>query len=95
MEQIEIGDHVRHEPSGEEWVVARIAGDLLFWCGWPTGCTKLSECTLIEKASPASRAALIDELKRLPPSDSRHYADNDRLSGPNAERREGRVGGES
>lgn len=70
---IEIGDHVRHEPTGEEWVVARISGDTLWWCGWPTGCTVLSECTLVEKASPESRAALIDELKRLPPSDSRHY----------------------
>lgn len=52
------GDVVRHGPSNEEWVVAYAdheRGDLA-WCGWPEGIAKLSDCTLVRKATPKERA---------------------------------------
>ena len=76
MEQIEIADHVHHGQSGEDWVVARVTDEHVYPAGWPESRALLSDCTLIHKASRDSRARLIADLKRLPSSDSRHYADN-------------------
>lgn len=57
---IDTGDHVRHGPTGEEWVVRYVRGDRLSWCGWPPGEVSLSECSLIYKATPEERAELQD-----------------------------------
>ena len=76
MEKIEIADYVHHQPSGEDWVVARVTDEYLWPAGWPPGRAKLSDCVLTHKASPESRARLVADLKRLPPDDERYYADN-------------------
>jgi hypothetical protein len=34
---IDVCDVVRHVPSGENWVVACIDGDRLYWVGYPFG----------------------------------------------------------
>lgn len=52
---IDTGDSVRHGPTGETWVVAYVDGDNLAWVGWPEGEARLSDCTLIEKATPDER----------------------------------------
>lgn len=55
---IDTGDIVLHGPTGEEWVVKRVTGNRLEWCGWPPGSADLADCTLIKKATPEGRAAL-------------------------------------
>lgn len=59
---IDTGDHVHHEPSGEDWVVAYVRGDRLAWCGWPQGEAALSDCTLLKKATSAERDKLLYEM---------------------------------
>ena len=69
-EQIDTGDYVLHGPTGETWLVARVDGKLIAWCGWPPGWADLSDCTLVEKATPEKR----DELLRSLASGSHHCA---------------------
>lgn len=56
---IDTGDHVRHQPTGEEWVVAYVKGNRLAWCGWPPGEAILSDCVLLEKATESKRSELL------------------------------------
>jgi hypothetical protein len=64
-EQIDTGDYVKHEPSGEHWVVACVDGEYLHWCGWPEGDAKLADCTLLQKATPEQRLKLLKELAEM------------------------------
>jgi hypothetical protein len=73
MEKIEIADIVKHAPSGEEWLVARVDDVHLWPCGWPESRAYLSDCVLIEKASDQARKSLIEDLKKLPESDARSF----------------------
>jgi hypothetical protein len=42
------GDIVRHYPSGEAWVVARVKDGRVYWMGWPAGgSADMSECKLV------------------------------------------------
>lgn len=60
---IDVGDYVHHRPSNEDWIVAAVDGDRLYWCGWPFGgSAELSDCTLIKKATNEARDRLIKEL---------------------------------
>lgn len=59
---IDTGDHVRHEPSGEEWLVAYVRGDRLVCCGWPESMAALSDCTLVKKATRSDRRALLGQM---------------------------------
>lgn len=63
------GDHVRHKPSGEDWVVAYVDGDQLAWCGWPPGEANLSDCEIIKQATDAEHIELLERLAKS--SDSR------------------------
>lgn len=72
-DKIEIADHVHHKPSGENWVVGRVDETHVYPCGWPESRAQLSDCVLTWKANEESRADLIEKLKKLPASDSRHY----------------------
>jgi len=69
--RIDTGDHVRHSPSDEEWVVAYVQGDRLAWCGWPSGLAALADCTLTRKASPAERLSLLRDMAAMNGSDHR------------------------
>jgi hypothetical protein len=78
--KIEIADVVKHIPSGERWIVARV-DDVYVWpCGWPETRAYLSDCVLVENASDTVRKSLIEDLKKLPESDPRcfyrHEQDN-------------------
>jgi hypothetical protein len=59
---IDTADHVYHAPSGETWVVAYVEGDRLAWCGWPEGEAALSDCELVEKATPEQRQKLLWQM---------------------------------
>ena len=56
------GDVVRHGPTGEVWLVAYVDGQHLAWCGWPSGHALVSDCTLVKKATPEERIALLRQL---------------------------------
>ena len=59
---IDTGGHVYHEPTGEEWLVARVDGSKLAWCGWPQGWGNVSDCTLIKNATADQRLNLLRQL---------------------------------
>jgi hypothetical protein len=53
---IDVGDQVRHWPTGETWVVALVEDDKLYWMGYPFGgYADLSDCSLVESADEESR----------------------------------------
>jgi len=62
---IDTGDVVLHEPRGERWVVACVSGEYLYWCGWPYGDAKLTDCKLIEKATPEMRLHILHECAKM------------------------------
>lgn len=61
---IDTADHVRHAPTGEDWVVAYVEGRKLCACGWPESLAELSDCTLVKKATAAERDYLLREMAR-------------------------------
>lgn len=68
---IDTGDRVKHGPTGEEWLVARVNGKHLFPCGWPPTRAEVGDCTLLKKATAAERQKLLQELAA---SQSEHAA---------------------
>jgi hypothetical protein len=64
VEKIDIGDSVHHNPSNENWIVARIDynSNELMWMGWPCGYAKISDCILIKKATKEKRITYIKEM---------------------------------
>lgn len=68
---IDTGDVVRHEPSGEEWLVAFVRGDNLCACGWPCSFTELKHCTLVKKATAQERADLLKQMADMNGDDPR------------------------
>lgn len=71
METIDTGDHVKHGPTGETWLVAFVEGDRLAWCGWPEGFADLADCTLIQKAAPGEREKLLASMAEIGDGDMR------------------------
>lgn len=59
---IDTGDHVKHHPSGETWLVAYVTGDRLVACGWPESMVPLSDCLLVKKATPEERTNLLHSM---------------------------------
>ena len=59
------GDHVRHNPSGEDWIVAYHdpENDELAPCGWPKSYGKGADCTLIKAAAPHESVHLLNQLR--------------------------------
>ena len=63
---IDVCDVVHHAPSGENWVVACVDGDRLYWVGYPYGgSAALSDCQLVTKASDKDRQSLLEKLAEL------------------------------
>ena len=63
---IDVCDVVHHVPSGENWVVACVDGDRLYWVGYPFGgSAALSDCQLVTKASSEDRQKLLVQLSEL------------------------------
>jgi hypothetical protein len=55
------GDHVRHRPTGERWLVAWAEGDELAPAGWPTSMARLADCEVIHRCSDMEHAAAVRE----------------------------------
>jgi hypothetical protein len=70
-QQIDTGDTVFHEPTGETWLVACVQDDRVSWVGWPEGSGLLSDCTLKQKATPGKRQELLEKLAAINESDHR------------------------
>ena len=62
MTEIDTGDIVCHQPTGEHWVVAQVKDDKLSWFGWPAGWASLSDFTLVSKAGEEDRVRHLKEL---------------------------------
>jgi len=69
-EKIDTGDTVFHRPTGEEWIVAIVEGEHLYWCGWPPGRAHLSDCELRAKAAPGEALDLLRRLAAMQPDDN-------------------------
>jgi len=45
-------DRVHHKPTNENWCVAAVEGEHVYWCGYPFGgYGELKDCTLIRRAT--------------------------------------------
>jgi hypothetical protein len=73
--EIEVADIVKHRPTGEEWVVARVTDTSIYPAGWPPCCAELKDCELIEKGTAEQREKMVESCKKLPSSDSRKIYD--------------------
>lgn len=62
MTEIDTGDTVHHQPTGEDWVVASVQNKKLAWLGWPPGWADLADCTLIRKATASERQKQLVDL---------------------------------
>ena len=71
LDAIDTGDTVRHGPTGETWLVAYVRGDDLAPCGWPDTLALVSDCTLVTKATPEERLALLRDLAEMSTPDRR------------------------
>ena len=49
MTQFHPGDRVRHNPTGEEWIVRRAYGSYVVPAGWPESHALVADCTLLER----------------------------------------------
>lgn len=60
------GDAVRHQPSGENWVVAYAdpSTGYMSWLGYPEGRAKISDCVLIRATSDEAHHKWLAELKK-------------------------------
>lgn len=60
------GDCVKHEPTGEDWVVAYADAerDELAWTGWPEGSARLSHCTVTMRCSDQEHARAVEEWRQ-------------------------------
>lgn len=45
------GDVVKHQPTGETWVLACAERDEVYPCGWPETIAKEKDCILVEAGS--------------------------------------------
>lgn len=70
-DELRTGDVVRHKPSGETWIVARIDGDDLYPAGWPPTMALVADCVLVSPAIDEYHDALLADLMTLPTSDPR------------------------
>lgn len=70
------GDHVRHRPSGEVWVVAyvRPETDDLAWCGWPHGLARMYDCEMVKACSDEDHVKLLTDMSRVENDSRGSYA---------------------
>jgi hypothetical protein len=59
-----IGDHVRHGPTGETWIVAAVDGADLWPAGWPESCARVADCELAEACDDERHAFFVGVVRR-------------------------------
>lgn len=63
---IDTADTVLHAPSGEEWLVAAVENEFVYWAGYPFGGRgNLADCQLVRKATDEERTALLYRLTQI------------------------------
>jgi len=68
---IDTADVVLHRPTNEQWVVAFVHDDHLTCCGWPESSAPISDCVLVQKATPEQRFNLIQDMAAMSGLDRR------------------------
>jgi hypothetical protein len=71
-EAMRVGDIIRHKPSGEKWLVAKVCenGGIIA-AGWPCTYAETSDCELIEVCEDIQHADMLRRLASLPHDDPR------------------------
>ncbi len=64
------GDHVRHEPSGETWLVAYADEFVLAPAGWPDSRVQTAQCTITKRCTDEEHQQAVRQWKSVP-DDSR------------------------
>ena len=62
--KIRAGDHVHHEPSGEDWVIlwADYATGYLAPAGWPSSEAQIAHCRVTKSLTDAEHEAFLDDI---------------------------------
>jgi hypothetical protein len=62
------GDEVRHNATGETWVVAYAdyESGYLSWFGWPEGCTAIADCTRTRACSDGEHQRAVAQWLDVP-----------------------------
>lgn len=68
------GDHVRHVPSREDWILAYADGDYVSPCGWPETLAQATDCVLVRPASDQQHREMLEEWAGKSNDDRRAYA---------------------
>lgn len=56
------GDHVKHGPTGETWVVGYVDGDRMSWLGWPPGEARTEDCTVVKACTDEEHEQVLRQL---------------------------------
>jgi hypothetical protein len=65
------GDHVKHLPSGEQWILAVAYLDEVYPCGWPETRAASKDCVLLRPATDAEHVEMLERWYRINRSDAR------------------------
>jgi hypothetical protein len=60
IQSIQPADVVKHNPSGETWVIAAVNGDEVMPCGWPESIAKAKDCVIVKKATDEAKQKMIE-----------------------------------
>ena len=70
------GDAVRVPSIDEEWLVAFVEGGRLYCLGWPLSSVPVSECVVIERATPEQRQRILRDMAASQCTARSNYARN-------------------
>ncbi len=59
------GDHVKHLPTGEEWLVAFVEDGRLCACGWPCSLVPVADCELVKACTDIESNSLLVEMSNM------------------------------
>ena len=54
MNEIARGDTVKHQPTGETWLVVKVSDGYLYPAGWPKSRALVADCVLVKKGDAAT-----------------------------------------
>jgi hypothetical protein len=70
-----VGDIVRHKPSEQIWLIAKICDDgYLIPAGWPCSYEKISDCELVEACSDEAHYTMLKACSHLSDDDPRYIS---------------------
>jgi hypothetical protein len=61
MTAFQPGDRVRHNPTGEEWMLAKVYGSYVVPAGWPVSHAIAADCTLIARDDTCTCTTLAEQ----------------------------------